>query len=59
LAFRRSQETTVETNGEEQKAPKVEESTGPSSTRVRPSDHEESEDPVDPPSNEDTRPVWL
>jgi transposase InsO family protein len=34
LAFKRSRETTVETDGEEREAPKVEESTGPSSTGV-------------------------
>jgi hypothetical protein len=31
LAFRRFRETTIEIDGEEQEAPKVEESTGPSS----------------------------
>jgi hypothetical protein len=60
LAFRRSQETTAKTDGEEQETPKVEESTGPSSTGIQPSDHEEESeelvDPVDPPSDEDTRP---
>jgi hypothetical protein len=61
LAFRRSRETTAD--GEEQEAPKVEESTGPSSTGDQLSDHEEESeelvDPVDPPSDEDTRPRWL
>jgi hypothetical protein len=42
--------------GEEQEAPKVEENIDPSSTGVKPSDHEES---VDPPIDEDTRPRWL
>jgi hypothetical protein len=46
LAFRRSREIT--TGGEEQEAPKVEESTVPSSIEEQPSDHEEeSEEFVD------------
>jgi hypothetical protein len=53
LAFRRSREST--TSGVEQEAPKIEVSTGPSSTEEQPSDHEkESEefvDPGDPPSD--------
>jgi hypothetical protein len=60
LAFRRSCEITA--GGEEQEAPKDEESTIPSSTEEQPSDHEESDefvDLVDPPSEEDTRPRWL
>jgi hypothetical protein len=61
LAFRRSQETTP--GGEEQEAPKVEESTDPSSIEEPPSYHEgeleEFVDLVDPPSDEDTRPRWL
>jgi hypothetical protein len=55
LAFRRSHE--IIEGGEEQEAPKVEES-----TEQQPSDHEESKefvDPSDPPSDEDTRPRWL
>jgi hypothetical protein len=60
LSFRRSRETT--TGGEEQEAPKIEVSIGPSSTEEQPLDHEESEefvDPRDPPSDEDTRPRWF
>jgi len=60
LSFRRSQE--IPTGGEEKEASKVEESTIPFNTGEQPSDHEESEedeDPVDPPSSQDTIPKWL
>jgi hypothetical protein len=62
LAFKKSHETTLEIDGEEQEALKDEESTNPSCTGVHPSDHEESEEstnPVNPPSDEDTRTRWL
>jgi hypothetical protein len=61
LAFKRSQETT--TGGEEQEASKFEESIDPSSIEEQPTEHEEDSeefvDPVDHPSDEDTRPRWL
>jgi hypothetical protein len=61
LDFRRSREIT--TGGEEHEAPKIEKSMGPSYTKEQPSDHEEESeafvDPVDSPSDEDTRPIWL
>jgi hypothetical protein len=61
LAFRRSYNITV--GGEEQKAPKIEKSTVPSSIEEQPSNHEEKleefVDPMDPPSDQDTRPRWL
>jgi hypothetical protein len=61
LDFRRSCEIT--TCDEEQEAPKVEESTVTSSAKEEPSDHEEESeefvDPMDPCSDEDTRPRWL
>jgi hypothetical protein len=61
LVFRRSCKIT--TGGEEQEAPKVEESTYPFITEEQPSDHEEeseeSVDPMDPLNDEDTRPRWL
>jgi hypothetical protein len=63
MDFRRSQETTIEKDGEEKEASNVDETTGPSNTWIQPSDHEEdleeSVDPMDPPTNEDMRHTWL
>jgi len=60
LDLRRSQEILA--GGEEQEAPKVEESIVPFSTGVRPSYHKddsEEKDLADPPSSQDTRPKWI